>query len=68
MLNDLGCSFRTVCGRWDELTFILYGYSSLGDETPPERLTSRRHRRSVCNWLKIGRSASETGSDEIIKL
>ena len=51
-----------------EHTFILYGYSSRGDDTPPDRLTSSRHRRSVCSWLKTGSRASETGSEDMIRL
>lgn len=45
---------------------MLYGYSSLTELTPPDFLTSRRQRLSVCNWLYVGSKASETGSDEII--
>ena len=52
----------------EKFTFIVYGYISLGDETPPERFTSRRHRRRVCSWLKTGSKASETGSDDIKRL
>ncbi len=46
---------------------MLYGYSSLTELTPPEFLTSSRQRFNVCSWLYTGSSASETGSDEIIR-
>lgn len=48
-------------------TFMLYGYKSLGELTPPEFLTSMRQRLSVCSWLYTGSNASDTGSDETIK-
>jgi hypothetical protein len=32
-------------------TFMLYGYSSRGLETPPSFLTSNKHFRSVVSWL-----------------
>jgi len=44
-------------------TFILYGYSSLGEDTPPSFLTSSKHFRSVVSWLYIGSNASDTGSE-----
>jgi len=46
---------------------MLYGYNSLTDPTPPEFLTSMRHRFSVCSWLYTGSSASDTGSDEFMR-
>lgn len=45
---------------------MLYGYSSRGELTPPDSFTSTRQRLRVSNWLYMGSSASETGSDEII--
>ena len=56
-----------IC-RTDGRTFILYGYSSLGEDTPPDFLTSNKQRRKVCNWLKTGSKASDTGSEDLIKV
>ncbi len=46
---------------------MLYGYSSRTDPTPPESLTSIKQRFSVCSWLYMGNSASDTGSDEFMR-
>ena len=63
---ELVCQIDT--SDWTLLTFMLYGYSSRGDDTPPAFFTSLRHFRRVLSWLYIGKSASETGSELVSSL
>jgi hypothetical protein len=50
---ELSCNplAKAIYATWILPTFMLYGYSSLGEETPPSFFTSSRHLRRVVSWL-----------------
>lgn len=50
-----------------ELTFMLYGYNSRTELTPPLFLTSSKQRFRVDSWLYTGKSASDTGSERTMR-
>lgn len=65
-----GCqrgSCQVTEGRKNGYTFMLYGYNSLAELTPPEFFTSNRQRFRVDSWLYTGRRASDTGSDSTMR-